>query len=307
MSSADVDVVPVVIVGGGPVGTVLSALLSRNYKIPNVVLEKETEIAPEPRAFALGEHGIRVLQSIGLYKRMYSEIGMAVSCTELVSGTHHDFHHPPFMRKTLSHMGVTGHHKNSRFKQPTLEPIVRELIEKAEVGEFRDGCEVVEIRAPEDEEFAYVKYTEKASGALREIKTRFVIATDGRRGFTRKRYLEPKGIKLERSHPYRQVFVGANWHVTMPTPDSHPDFPLWKLGYSPEDVAEEFFPFNMMLFCNPERQLVSARVGLRKDNPFFYRTELSTKESEDPLKLATPETIAGFVKPYMTHRGSRYG
>lgn len=288
-------------------GTILSALLSRNYGVPNVVLEKETQIPHEPRAFAFGEHGVRILQSLGLYDRVYADIAMAVTWTELISGTHHDIHHPPFMRKSLMKTGVTGHHISSRFKQPKMEEIVREVIQEAKVGEFRDGCEVIEIRESKDQGFAYVKYREKRSGVLRNIKTRFVIATDGRRGFTRKNYLEPRGVKLERVHPYSQVFVGANWQVWTPTPHSHPDFPLWKLGYSPEEVVQAFFPFNMKLMCNPERQCVASRICTKNENPFVYRTEFSTKPGEDPQQLSTPETIAKFTKPYMTHSGSRYG
>jgi 2-polyprenyl-6-methoxyphenol hydroxylase-like FAD-dependent oxidoreductase len=67
----------VIICGGGPTGAVLSALLGR-MNIPNIVLEKEREITTDPRGIALDEDGIRILQSIGLYDRIYTEIG---SCT----------------------------------------------------------------------------------------------------------------------------------------------------------------------------------------------------------------------------------
>lgn len=64
----------VIICGGGPTGTVLSALLGA-MKVPNIVLEKEKEITTDPRGIALDEDGIRVLQSIGIYDRIYTEIG----------------------------------------------------------------------------------------------------------------------------------------------------------------------------------------------------------------------------------------
>lgn len=64
----------VVICGGGPTGVVLSALLS-NFRIPNVVLEKEERITTDPRGIALDEDGIRVLQSIGIYDKIFTEIG----------------------------------------------------------------------------------------------------------------------------------------------------------------------------------------------------------------------------------------
>jgi len=67
----------VIICGGGPTGVVLSALLGA-LNVPNVVLEKENDITTDPRGIALDEDGIRILQSIGIYDRIYTEIG---SCT----------------------------------------------------------------------------------------------------------------------------------------------------------------------------------------------------------------------------------
>lgn len=67
----------VIICGGGPTGTVLSALLG-SMNVPNIVLEKEKDITTDPRGIALDEDGIRILQSIGIYDRIYTEIG---TCT----------------------------------------------------------------------------------------------------------------------------------------------------------------------------------------------------------------------------------
>jgi len=64
----------VVICGGGPTGVLLSSLLAQ-LKIPNVVLEKEPKITADPRGIALDEDGIRSLQSIGIYDKIFTEIG----------------------------------------------------------------------------------------------------------------------------------------------------------------------------------------------------------------------------------------
>ena len=81
MSGSDhteVEETGVIICGGGPTGTVLSSLLGE-MQVPNIVLEKETDITTDPRGIALDEDGIRVLQSIGIYDRIYTEIGSCVS------------------------------------------------------------------------------------------------------------------------------------------------------------------------------------------------------------------------------------
>jgi 2-polyprenyl-6-methoxyphenol hydroxylase-like FAD-dependent oxidoreductase len=64
----------VIICGGGPTGVLPSSLLSE-LKIPNVVLEKEPTITTDLRGIALDEDGIRSLQSIGIYDKIFTEIG----------------------------------------------------------------------------------------------------------------------------------------------------------------------------------------------------------------------------------------
>jgi hypothetical protein len=72
----------IVIVGCGPTGTLLSALLGA-FGIPNVVLEREAAITEDPRGIALDEDGIRQLQAVGIYDKVYSEIG---SCEKFSAG-----------------------------------------------------------------------------------------------------------------------------------------------------------------------------------------------------------------------------
>lgn len=68
----------VIICGGGPTGVLLSALLGQ-AEVPNVVLEREADITTDPRGIALDEDGIRILQSIGIYDKIYTEIGSCES------------------------------------------------------------------------------------------------------------------------------------------------------------------------------------------------------------------------------------
>lgn len=65
---------PVVICGGGPTGALLSVLLGQ-AQVPNVVLEKEEGITTDPRGIALDEDGVRTLQAIGAYDKVFTEIG----------------------------------------------------------------------------------------------------------------------------------------------------------------------------------------------------------------------------------------
>lgn len=68
----------VIICGGGPTGALLSALLGK-ASVPNIVLEREAGITADPRGIVLDEDGIRTLQALGLYEKVFTEIGSSKS------------------------------------------------------------------------------------------------------------------------------------------------------------------------------------------------------------------------------------
>ena len=70
----DFEATSVVICGCGPTGALLSAYLSR-MSVQHVVLEKDTAITTDPRGIALDEDGIRLLQGVGIYDKIYTQIG----------------------------------------------------------------------------------------------------------------------------------------------------------------------------------------------------------------------------------------
>ena len=80
-------------------------------------------------------------------------------------------------------------------KQPALEMHLRNAIDK-KFGEIREGCTVSSIS--EDDSFMYVEY-QKKDNTVHRIRGKFLVGADGKTGFTRKKYLEPRGIILEKS------------------------------------------------------------------------------------------------------------
>jgi 2-polyprenyl-6-methoxyphenol hydroxylase-like FAD-dependent oxidoreductase len=62
--------------------------------------------------------------------------------------------------------------------------------------ELRSGCKVVSIS--EDEESVFVEYQDPC-GETRKLKGKFLVGADGKTGFTRKNYLEPRGINMEKA------------------------------------------------------------------------------------------------------------
>lgn len=96
-----------------------------------------------------------------------------------------------------------------------------------------------------------------------------------------------------------------NLRLTLPTPHTHPSFPLWKLGYTPVQVYDSFFPPNFRFLCNPERPAVCGRFGLVEDR--LWRFEFVVQNGENGAEMASSESIRRIVFPYLTHPGHRYG
>ncbi|KAL3455996.1 hypothetical protein BJX64DRAFT_297100 [Aspergillus heterothallicus] len=293
----------VVICGCGPTGAMLSGYLSR-MGVRHIVLEKESGITTDPRGIALDEDGIRLLQGIGIYKQVYSEIGTCMQLFKFVGGTRPNLHRDAFLEMDYATTeGGTGHVGFICHKQPVLEQHLRAAM-ASDVSQLRSNCTVTGIE--QDADWTYCRYRDE-NGEDHGIRSRFFVGADGKTGFTRKNYLEPLGIRMEQAHDafYDETWVALNWQITLPTEKTHPDFPLWSLGYSPEDVYDLFFPVNFRFICNPARPAVCGRFGLPADR--LWRFEFVVRPGEDADLMATGEKTAEIIFPYITHDGKRYG
>ncbi|KAH8819344.1 hypothetical protein F5884DRAFT_825906 [Xylogone sp. PMI_703] len=300
----DWETTDVLICGCGPTGAMLSGYLGQ-LSVPNVVLEKEPAITTDPRGIALDEEGIRLVQGLGIYDHIYKDIGTCMYQFQFVGGRKHELSRKPSMLMDYTTTeGGTGHVGFICHKQPSLEKYLREAMASTPFSELRSSCTVTNIS--EDEDWVYCHYR-AADGTGRQIRSKFLVGADGKTGYTRKNYLEPKGIRMERASnmTYEETWVALNWKITLPTEKTHPDFPLWKLGYSPEDVYDLFFPSNFRFLCNPDRPSVCGRFGLPSDR--LWRFEFVVLKDENGDVMASPSMIKKVVFPYLRHKGSRYG
>ncbi|RDW94158.1 putative monooxygenase [Aspergillus mulundensis] len=294
----------VVICGCGPTGAMLSGYLGR-MSISNVVLEKESGITTDPRGIALDEDGIRLIQGLGIYDQVHQDIGSCMQIFKFIGGTQKDLSRDAFLEMDYATTeGGTGHVGFISHKQPVLEKHLRCAMASSDFCQLRSGCSVVEIQ--QDDQWTYCRYRDEA-GEIRSIRSRFLVGADGKTGFTRKNYLEPLGIQMLQAHDafYDVTWVALNWEITLPAMDTHPDFPLWKLGYSPEQVYDLFFPKNFRFLCNPERPAICTRFGLPSDR--LWRFEFVVLDDEDGDLMASPEKTRAVIFPYLTHSGKRYG
>ncbi|EXJ82936.1 hypothetical protein A1O3_06753 [Capronia epimyces CBS 606.96] len=294
----------VIICGGGPTGVVLSVLLGL-MKVPNVVLERDKDVTTDPRGIALDEDGIRILQSIGLYDRIYTDIGSCMEVFNFITGSEPDLTRKPLVRMVhRTTEGGTGHVGFICHKQPAMEKAIRDQIKKIPYSEIRTESTVIGVSEKGDT--VQVEYLD-AKGQHHTLKASFLVGADGKTGYVRKKYLEPRGIVMERCEQsmYEETWVALNWKISLPTEKTHPDFPLWRLGYTPEQVYDLFFPKEFRFLCNPGRPSVCGRFGLPEDR--LWRFEFVVQKGEDGHKMASPDETAKIIYPYLTHPGSRYG
>ncbi|GAB1201258.1 hypothetical protein APSETT444_010648 [Aspergillus pseudonomiae] len=197
MSDLEYETTDVVICGCGPTGAMLSGYLGQ-LGVPNIVLEKDTDITTDPRGIALDEDGIRLLQGLGLYSSIYTEIGNCMNKFKFIGGTEPILEKSAFIEMDYGTTeGGTGHVGFICHKQPALEQCLRNAMASSRKCVLRSGCEITHLS--QDEQCTLCEYRDP-KGQIRRIKSRFFVGADGKTGFTRKQYLEPRGILMEKAH-----------------------------------------------------------------------------------------------------------
>ncbi|KAI8176867.1 hypothetical protein K4K48_004435 [Colletotrichum sp. SAR 10_66] len=127
-----------------------------------------------------------------------------------------------------------------------------------------------------------VEYLNSQS-SRRVIRGQWLVGADGKTGIVRKHFLEPTaGIKQEAGvYPYEGVWVAANLRMTAPTPQTHPNFPLWKYGYTPDEVYDLFWPLGWHFCSPPGRPTATGRFGPHADRT--WRHEFRVDEFGGPI------------------------
>ena len=48
--------------------------------------------------------------------------------------------------------------------------------------------------------------------------------------------------EVDHRNEYSGTWIAANLKISIPTPKSHPEFPLWECGYTEEEIFDLFWP-----------------------------------------------------------------
>jgi len=259
----------VAIIGCGPVGALAANLVGR-AGLRTVVVEREPELNPLPRAVHVDHEMMRLFQSAGLIERV----------APLMRET--DGHlHIGADRGVIRYMGTVGRPKpfgwanDYFFYQPELEAELRAGFAALGGVELRTGVELESL----DQDQEGVTLVASASGESQSLRARWVIACDGARSTVRKLL----GVSLH------DLDFEEPWLVI----DAEVDGPVRFPALTGVPAAADLQRLSVMM-CDPRRPatIVPGRGHHR-------RWEFMLLPGEDDEAMMRPEAVAKLVGPWL--------
>ena len=196
----------VLIAGFGPAGAALATLLDR-YGVATIVVDKATEIFRAPRAIALDNEALRVLQMCGLEEDAFATV--AIPDVRM--------HSPYFGQysRAITAGDIDGHPRLVTFFQPELEQVLRQRLRDSRHVQVRLGLELVSFAATDA---AVIAECRDPDGRPTRIEARYLVGADGAGSLIRRLLgLEFRG----KTYPEDWLIVDA---LNVPTPIEHIEF-----------------------------------------------------------------------------------
>jgi 3-(3-hydroxy-phenyl)propionate hydroxylase len=198
--------VDVLIVGMGPVGSALAQLLSR-YGTNTLVIDKALDIFMAPRAIALDNEALRVLQMCGLEEDAFDKVAIPEV----------RMHSPMFGQysRAVTAGSVDGHPKLVTFFQPDLEQVLRARLQDSPHVRIALGVTLLSLHQHPDEVMAELQTDD---GQTRRVRARYLVGADGANSLVR-RIL---------GQEFKGKTFAEDWLVVdakqLPTPIDHVEF-----------------------------------------------------------------------------------
>lgn len=251
----------IAIIGYGPAGATMAKLLGQ-AGLSVLVLEKDAEIYPLPRAIHFDGEVMRVFQSAGLRAEVEAVSRPGLKGMHFVNARGETL----LIRGGTAAHGPHGCANNYYFHQPELEQVLRDGVARHPNVQVRLQHEVTAIR--EHDGHVDLDVHDVRHGANRTESARFVVGCDGARSLVR-RHIGTSMIDLGLHQPWLVFDVILNSDDT---------------GL-PDHTTQHCDPARPMTYCNV--------TGRRR------RWEIMLMPGDDPEQLVQPETLWRLVSRWV--------
>ncbi|WP_349608419.1 MULTISPECIES: bifunctional 3-(3-hydroxy-phenyl)propionate/3-hydroxycinnamic acid hydroxylase [Cupriavidus] len=237
--------VDVLLVGLGPVGATAANLLGR-YGVHTLTIDKASDIFTAPRAIALDNEALRILQMAGLEEGAFETIAIAKV----------QMHSPLFGKYARANTAGTldGHPRLVTFYQPELEQALRARLSRYSCVDIALGAELAGF---EDDGEAVRATVRLPDGDTATVRARYIVGADGANSFVRRH----AGLGFEgKTFTQDWLIVDA---LNVPDPIDHIEF-----------------------LCNPRRPTPHmVAPGGRQRWEFMLQPGESREQMETPEKI----------------------
>lgn len=250
--------VPVAVVGAGPTGVMVAALLAQQG-IPVLVLDRWSQVFPQPRAVHLDDEVYRLLARLGLAEA-FASVSRPALGMRLLDRRHRvlaEFRRDP-------QAGVNGHPQANMFDQPDLERLLRQALGRSPSVTLLGNAEVTEVIQRPDG--AQVSWTDRVRGAMHQVQARYVLGCDGAHSLVRAAI----GARM-RDHGFAQRWLVVDVATAV-------DLDTW-------DGVHQV--------CDPDRPATFLRVGSQR-----YRWEFRLRDGETAQPHADPAALLALLAPW---------
>jgi 3-(3-hydroxy-phenyl)propionate hydroxylase len=251
----------VAIIGLGPCGASLANLLGQQG-LKVLVIEKEGEIFPLPRAIHFDGECMRAFQAMGIVDRLYPTllVSPGMKFVDAAGRVLIDY-------SRSKELGPQGWHPSYRFHQPQLEEALRSRMREHETVQIRLRHDVFSIEPKDDR--VVLRVEDMRGGRLKKAQARYVVGCDGARSLVR-RFM---GTELDDMNSHERWLV-----LDVLLNRERPDLGDHSIQY-----------------CDPVRPSTYVRgVGNRR------RWELMLMPGDDPISIVRPESVWALLARWVT-------
>ncbi len=250
----------VAIIGYGPSGAVLANLLAlQGHSV--LVIDKEKELYPLPRAVHFDDEVMRIFQSIGIADALSEKI-------HINPGMRFIDEHDRLLLDWPRPQHITDHgwHASYRLHQPDLEALLRNMLGRQQSARIVTNLIATSIEQQPDHNV--ISGICRKDGTSHRFRSTFVIGCDGANSFVR----QHMGVKME-DLGFAEDWLVIDLLLRQPRPE---------LGD------------HTIQFCYPDRPMTYCRnPGLRR------RWEFALKPDEDHKIICQPANIWALLSKWI--------